>query len=65
MSDRLKFETVCPNNHNQTVSFSREEFESALQSDTLIFHCNTCDANWPPTSHEIAMLRKHFAKDAE
>jgi hypothetical protein len=62
MSDRMTFDTVCPNNHNQTVSFSREEFEEALKSDTLMFHCNTCDTDWPPSSEEIAKLRKHFSK---
>jgi hypothetical protein len=49
MSNRLEFETVCPNNHNQTVAFSQEEFEAALKSDTPVFHCNTCDADWPPS----------------
>ncbi len=61
MSDRMEFETVCPNNHNQTVTLSREKFEAALKSDTLMFHCNTCDANWPPSSEEVAKLRKHFS----
>jgi len=61
MSDRMKFDTVCPNNHNQSVAFSKEEFEEALKSDTLIFHCNTCDATWPPSHEEIAKLRKHFS----
>ena len=25
MSDRIAFETDCPNNHNQTVTFTRAE----------------------------------------
>jgi len=62
MSDRLEFDTVCPNNHDQTLIFSREEFEAALKSDTLVFHCNTCDANWTPSSEEIAGLRKQSSK---
>jgi len=62
MSDRMKFDTVCPHNHNQTVSFSHEEFEEALKSDTLVFHCNTCDTDWPPSHEEVAKLRKHFSK---
>lgn len=64
MIDRLEFETVCPNNHNQTVTFSQEEFEAALQSDTLVFHCNTCDTDWTPSTEEIAKLRKHFSKNS-
>ena len=64
MNDRMTFETACPNNHNQTVSFSQDEFEAALQSDTLVFHCNTCDTDWPPSSEEIAKLRKHFSKNS-
>ena len=40
MSDRMDFEIVCPNDHEQTVTFGREEFEAEL-------NCNTCDANWP------------------
>jgi len=62
MSHQLKFETDCPNNHNQTVTFSHEEFEKALKSGALVFHCNTCDTDWPPSSEEIAKLRKLFAK---
>ena len=64
MNDRLELEIVCPNNHNQTVSFSQEEFEDALKSDMLVFHCNTCDTDWPPFSEEIAKLRTHFPKNA-
>ena len=64
MSHRLDFEIVCPNNHDQTVTFSREEFEEALKSDALVFHCNTCDTNWPPSSEEIAKLRKLLSKNS-
>jgi len=64
MNDRLEFDTVCPNNHNQSVTFSQSEFEESLKSDALVFHCNTCDTNWPPSSEEIAKLRKHFPKDS-
>jgi hypothetical protein len=64
MKDSMEFETVCPNNHNQTVSFDRDEFEAALQSDSLMFHCNTCNSDWPPTSLEMSKLRKHFSRDA-
>jgi hypothetical protein len=63
MSDRLQFDIVCPNNHNQTVAFSHDEFEDALKSDTLVFHCNTCDTNWTPSKEEIARLRKEFSKN--
>jgi hypothetical protein len=62
-TDRIEFETVCPNNHNQTVAFDQKEFEGALKSDTLVFHCNTCDTNWPPSAEEIAKIRKAFAKN--
>jgi hypothetical protein len=60
MSDRIKLDTVCPNNHNLTVSFTEDEFEAALKSDTLVFHCNTCETNWPPSSEEIAKVRRAF-----
>jgi len=62
MSDRLEFETVCPNNHDQTITFTKEEFEDALKSDALVFHCNTCDTDWNPSSEEIAKMRKEFLK---
>jgi hypothetical protein len=64
MSDRVDFEIVCPNNHNQTVTFSQEEFEAALKSDTLVFHCNTCDTSWPPSHEEIATFRKQLSKNS-
>ncbi len=62
MSDRLDFEIVCPNNHNQTVEFSQEEFEADLKSGALVFSCNTCNAEWSPTTEEIAGFRKQFSK---
>ena len=65
MSERIDFEIVCPNNHDQTVTFSRDEFEKKLKSDALVFHCNTCDANWSPTTEEITQFRKKFSKQAD
>ena len=64
MSDRRDFEIVCPNNHDQTVTFTKDEFEEALKSDTLVFHCNTCDTDWPPSHEDIAKFRKEFAKNS-
>jgi hypothetical protein len=64
VSDRLDFNVVCPNNHNQTVTFSQEEFEEALKAGALVFHCNTCDTDWPPSSEEIAKFRKPFPKNS-
>jgi hypothetical protein len=64
MSDRMDFEIVCPNDHNQTVTFSQDEFEEALKSGALVFHCNTCDTNWPPSHEDIAKIRKQFAKNS-
>ncbi|HEX3879966.1 MAG TPA: hypothetical protein VHW24_23450 [Bryobacteraceae bacterium] len=65
MSHRLDFEVVCPNNHNQTITFSPEEFEEKLKSDTLVLHCNTCDTNWTLPKKDIASIRERFAKEAE
>lgn len=62
MSDRVDFEIVCPNNHNQTVTFSEEEFERMLKSGALVFHCNTCEADWPPSSEDLTKFRRGFAK---
>ncbi len=62
MNDHAKLDTVCPNNHNLTVSFTREEFESALKAGELVFHCNTCEANWPPSKDEIEKIREQFAE---
>jgi len=64
MSDRIDFEIECPNDHDQTVTFSAEEFEEALKSAVLVFHCNTCDTDWPASHEEIAMFRKGFAKNS-
>lgn len=64
MSDRLEFGIECPNNHDQTVRFSQEEFEEALKSGALVFHCNTCNTDWPPSSEEIVELRKQFSKNS-
>ena len=62
MRDRMEFEIVCPNDHNQTVTFSQEEFEETLKSGTLVFHCNTCDTDWPPSREDITKFRKQFSK---
>jgi hypothetical protein len=64
MSHRLEFETVCPNNHDQSVTLTQEEFEKSLKSDALVFHCNTCEANWPPSGQDIAKIRREFAKES-
>ncbi len=64
MGDRLKFEIDCPNNHNQTVTYTQEEFEAALKSGALELHCNTCDTDWSLSSEEIAKLRKEFSKNS-
>lgn len=64
MSDRVDFNVVCPNNHDQTVTFSREEFEETLKSGALVFHCNTCGTNWDPSSEEIAKFRKALSKNS-
>lgn len=65
MSDRLDFDVVCPNNHNQEVSFSDKEFEETLKSGALVFHCNTCDTDWTPSGQEISKFRKQFSKESE
>jgi hypothetical protein len=62
MNDHAQLETVCPNNHNLTVSFSRDAFEAALKTGELVLHCNTCDANWPPSKDEIGKIREQFAE---
>ena len=62
MNNSARLDTVCPNNHNLTVTFSRDEFEAALKSGALVFHCNTCEAKWPPTKEEIAKVREQFSR---
>jgi hypothetical protein len=64
MSDRIDFEIVCPNDHDQTVTFALEEFEAELKSGALVFHCNTCDTDWPPSHEDIAKFRRRFAKNS-
>lgn len=65
MSERHAFEIACPNNHSQTVKFGEQEFEDILKTGTLMFHCNTCDTDWPPSGEDIAMFRKEFRKEAK
>ena len=64
MSDRVDFDIVCPNNHNQTVTFTKKEFERDLKSGALVFHCNTCETNWPPSAEEIAAIQKELGDEA-
>jgi len=64
MRERMDFEIVCPNDHDQTVTFSQEEFEAALKSGALVFHCNTCDADWPPSREDVAKIRKELEKNS-
>ena len=61
--NRVDFEIVCPNNHNQTVSFNQEEFEDTFKSGGILFHCNTCDTNWTPSTEEIATFRKRLSQN--
>ncbi len=60
----MDFEIVCPNNHEQTVTFSREGFEAELKSGALVFHCNTCDTDWPPSRETITKIRKELSKNS-
>jgi len=64
-TEPVDFEIDCPNNHNQTVTFSQEEFERELKSGALVFHCNTCDTDWSPTTEQITHFRREFAKEAK
>jgi hypothetical protein len=64
MSDRIEFEIVCPNDHDQTVTFSHEEFEKALKSGALVFHCNTCDTDWPPPMTTLPNSAWQFSKNS-
>ena len=63
MTERVDFEIVCPNDHEQTVTFSRDEIERTLKAGELVFHCNTRETNWPPSHQEIEKIRKAFAKN--
>jgi hypothetical protein len=65
MKDRLDFEITCPNDHGQTVTFTRKEFEAALKSGDFVFHCNTCDTDWPPSREDIGKIRKEFSRDSD
>jgi hypothetical protein len=65
MNKRIDFEIICPNDHDQTVTFSHEEFEAALKSGALMFHCNTCDTDWPPSREDIAGFRTQFSKKTD
>lgn len=64
MSEPMDFEIVCPNDHDQTITFTQQEFEATLKSGALVFHCNTCDTDWPPSHEDIAKIRKEFSKDS-
>jgi hypothetical protein len=65
MTDQVDFEVTCPNDHGQTVTFNREEFEAVLKSGALVFHCNTCDTNWPPSHEAIAKIRKELSRGSD
>ncbi|MBV8832223.1 MAG: hypothetical protein JO108_23730 [Acidobacteriaceae bacterium] len=62
MATKTKFEITCPNNHDQTVAFTRDEFEATLSAGSLEFHCNTCDTDWQPSRKDIEQFRREFDK---
>ena len=62
MTDHVQLDTVCPNNHNLTVAFTRKAFEAAVKSDSLVFHCNTCEADWNPSKKQIAEIREKLGE---
>jgi hypothetical protein len=62
MPTPTKFDVVCPNNHEQTVAFTRDEFEATLSSGPLQFHCNTCDTDFQPSGKEIEQFRRGLEK---
>ena len=58
----MDFDIVCPNNHDQIVTFTHEDFEERLKAGAMVFHCNTCDTNWTPGKDDIAAFRKALAR---
>lgn len=58
----MKFEITCPNNHDQTVAFTRDDFEATLSAGPLQFHCNTCDTDWQASGKDIQQFRRGFEK---
>ena len=62
MSPAVEFEVTCPNNHDQTRSFTEESLDKELKSGKPLFHCNTCDTDWNPSSEQIAEMRSEIAK---
>jgi len=61
--DHADFDVICPNNHNQAVSLTREEFERVVKAGAQ-FHCNTCDTNWTLSGKQIEDIRERFEKPA-
>lgn len=45
------------------MTYSHDEFEDRLKSESLVFHCNTCDTDWNPSKEQIAKFRKQFEKN--
>ena len=62
MTGSQDFEIVCPNNHNQTMTFTSKQFDQELKSDSLVFHCNTCETNWTPSRADIDRIRKRLSE---
>jgi hypothetical protein len=60
--EKIEFEIVCPNAHDQTISLTEKQFEDELKAGVLEFHCNTCDKYWPPSHDNIAYFRRQFEK---
>ena len=61
MSEAHQFEIFCPNNHDQIVTYTLEQFNDALKSEGLVLHCNTCDTNWTLSHDQIDKIRKKLA----
>ena len=62
MPTATKFEITCPNNHDQTVAFTRQQFEDRLSAGPLRFHCNTCDTDWQPSGKDMEQFRRQLEK---
>jgi hypothetical protein len=62
MPTTTKLEITCPNNHDQIVAFTRDEFDEKLSAGPLQFHCNTCDTDWQSSRKELEQFRRKFRK---
>ena len=52
----VPFHVRCPNGHHAMQRYRREDWQAGLSNGRLVFRCETCQSQWPPSLLDKATI---------